>query len=169
MNVDPLSFELFPPKTKQGLEKLHTAWRQLNTLSPSYFSVTFGAGGSTQDTTLAVVNDLRAQRIRVAPHLSCIGLQRSQIKDLLAEYIESGIRDLVVIRGDFVEDQKTIQDGFQYADELVAFVRQQTGDHFHIKVAAYPEVHPQALNAHIDLEHFKRKVDAGADVAITQY
>jgi len=165
----PISFELFPPKTLSGMAKLKATWQQLNSLGPSYFSVTFGAGGSTQAKTVEIVDALCAQGIRVAPHISCIGISRSRIRQLLQHYINSGINDLVVIRGDLPVDIQSHDGDFQHANELVSFIREQTEDRFHINVAAYPEVHPQAANGLVDLENFKRKVDAGANYAITQY
>lgn len=164
-----ISFELFPPKTPSAMEKLKATWQKLNSLGPSYFSVTFGAGGSTQTKTIEIVKALCAQGIRVAPHISCIGISRARIKQLLQRYIDSGINDLVVIRGDLPAGIQNHDGDFQHANELVLFIREQSKDHFRINVAAYPEVHPQAANGLVDLEHFKRKVNAGANYAITQY
>jgi methylenetetrahydrofolate reductase (NADPH) len=162
------SFEFFPPRTPEGVEKLRAARRQLVQLRPAFCSVTFGAGGSTREGTLATVLEIRGEGVEGAPHLSCIGGTAGSIRDVLAQYREHGIRHLVALRGDLPSG--TVDAGeFRYASELVAFIRQQTGDWFHIDVAAYPEVHPQARSAPEDLDAFKRKVDAGADSAITQY
>jgi methylenetetrahydrofolate reductase (NADPH) len=162
------SFEFFPPRTPEGVEKLRAARRQLVQLRPAFCSVTFGAGGSTREGTLATVLEIRGEGVEGAPHLSCIGGTAPGIRDVLARYREHGIRHLVALRGDLPSG--TVDAGeFRYASELVAFIRQQTGDWFHIDVAAYPEVHPQARSAPEDLDAFKRKVDAGADSAITQY
>jgi len=162
------SFEFFPPRTPEGVEKLRAARRQLVQLRPAFCSVTFGAGGSTREGTLATVLEIRGEGVEGAPHLSCIGGTASSIRDVLTQYRDHGIRHLVALRGDLPSG--TVDAGeFRYASELVAFIRQQTGDWFHIDVAAYPEVHPQARSAPEDLDAFKRKVDAGADSAITQY
>jgi methylenetetrahydrofolate reductase (NADPH) len=162
------SFELFPPKTEAGMEKLHATVEQLAAVNPAYFSVTYGAGGSTQERTFATVDWLRSQGIETAPHLSCIGSHREEILELLNRYRDQGIHKLVALRGDMPSGMGEPGD-FRYANELVEFIRAETGDHFHLEVAAYPEFHPQAPSAEIDLENFKRKVDAGADSAITQY
>ena len=162
------SFEFFPPRTPEGVEKLRAARRQLVQLRPAFCSVTFGAGGSTREGTLATVLEIRGEGVEGAPHLSCIGGTASSIRDVLTQYRDHGIRHLVELRCDLPSG--TVDAGeFRYASELVAFIRQQTGDWFHIDVAAYPEVHPQARSAPEDLDAFKRKVDAGADSAITQY
>jgi len=164
------SFELFPPKTEAGMEKMQTAVGRLNAVQPRFFSVTFGAGGSTQARTFAAVDWLRAEGIDTAPHLSCIGSHRDEIRSILQRYREQGVRRLVALRGDLPSGMGMGDPGeFRYANELVAFIRAETGDHFHIEVAAYPEFHPQARNAQSDLANFKRKVAAGADSAITQY
>jgi methylenetetrahydrofolate reductase (NADPH) len=164
------SFELFPPKTPEGMEKLAGSVRKLNSVSPEYFSVTYGAGGSTRDRTFETVALLRARAIDTAPHLSCIGSSRTEIRDILRHYREQGIRRIVALRGDLPSGMGLGATGeLRYANELVAFIREETGDHFRIEVAAYPEFHPQAPNAEKDLLNFKRKVDAGADAAITQY
>jgi methylenetetrahydrofolate reductase (NADPH) len=164
------SFELFPPKTAQGMEKLRANVAQLNTLRPRYFSVTYGAGGSTQERTFDTVDWLLSQAIDTAPHLSCIGSHAEEIHTLLQRYQQQGVRRIVALRGDLPSGMGMGDAGeFRHANELVAFIREQTGEHFHIEVAAYPEFHPQARNAQADLSHFKRKVDAGANAAITQY
>ncbi len=162
------SFELFPPKTDRGIDKLRRARAELARLNPLYFSVTYGAGGSTQDRTLETVLDCMAADMDTAPHLSCIGSQAEEISHLLGRYRANGIRRIVALRGDMPSGMQEPGD-FRYANELVAFIRRETGDEFHIEVAAYPEFHPQAASASTDLENFKRKVDAGANGAITQY
>jgi methylenetetrahydrofolate reductase (NADPH) len=164
------SFELYPPKTPEGMEKLKLNVRQLSAVGPRYFSVTYGAGGSTQERTFETVSWLRSQDIDTAPHISCIGSTRDDIRKILARYQEEGIRRLVALRGDLPSGMGAGAAGeLRYANELVAFIREETGDRFRIEVAAYPEVHPQAPSAGRDLENFKRKVEAGADAAITQY
>ena len=162
------SFEFFPPQTPEGVEKLRTTRRQLAKLNPKFFSVTFGAGGSTRDRTLETVLEIQAEGYEGAPHLSCIGSTRENIRYLLQKYFDSGIRYIVALRGDLPSGMA--QPGeFRYATELVAFIRKEFGDVFHIEVAAYPEYHPQARSAQDDLQKFKLKVEAGADSAITQY
>jgi methylenetetrahydrofolate reductase (NADPH) len=162
------SFEFFPPKTPEGVEKLRATRKQLAALNPAYFSVTFGAGGSTQAHTLETVLEIQQEGLQAAPHISCIGSSHRNIADLLQQYKNAGIRHLVALRGDLPSGMADPGE-FRYANELVSFIRQETGDWFNIEVAAYPEVHPQAKNARVDLENFKRKVDAGANAAITQY
>jgi methylenetetrahydrofolate reductase (NADPH) len=162
------SLELFPPQTPEGAEKLRAARARLALLRPRFFSVTFGAGGSTRERTLNTVLEIQAEGHRAAPHLSCIGSTPESIRAILEQYRSHGIRHLVALRGDLPSGMA--QPGtFRYANELVEFIRQETGDWFHIEVAAYPEYHPQAKNPEDDLRAFKRKVDAGADSAITQY
>ena len=162
------SLEFFPPRTPEGIEKLRATRRQLAQLKPAFCSVTFGAGGSTREGTLSTVLDFRADGMEAVPHISCIGGSRASIADVLAKYKSHGIRHVVALRGDLPSG--TIDTGdFRYASELVAFIRKETGDHFHIDVAAYPEYHPQARSAQDDLDAFKHKIDAGADSAITQY
>ncbi len=162
------SFEFFPPKTAEGAEKLKKVRAELGALKPKYFSVTFGAGGSTQQGTFDTVVDIQQAGFDAAPHLSCIGSTKQNIRELLNKYIEHGIRRIVALRGDMPSGMQEAGE-FRYANELVAFIRAETGDHFHIEVAAYPEFHPQAANAREDLLNFKRKVQAGANSAITQY
>lgn len=162
------SFELFPPKTDEGMKKLQIAARKLVEVEPLYFSVTYGAGGSTRDRTFETVDWLCNEGIETAPHLSCIGLHKEEILEILHRYMDEGIHRLVALRGDMPSGMGDTGD-FAYANELVEFIRAETGDHFHLEVAAYPEFHPQAPNAKTDLENFKRKVDAGANSAITQY
>ncbi len=162
------SFELFPPKTDEGMKKLQIAARKMAEVNPLYFSVTYGAGGSTRDRTFETVDWLRSEGLETAPHLSCIGLHKEEILELLQRYKDEGISRLVALRGDMPSGMGDTGD-FPYANELVEFIRAETGEHFHLEVAAYPEFHPQAPDARTDLENFKRKVDAGANGAITQY
>lgn len=163
------SCEFYPPKTPAGREKLQITWQRLAALRPRFFSVTFGAGGSTRDRTLETVREIQAESgIEAAPHISCIDSTRHNIRDMLQAYRAAQIRRLVALRGDLPSGTMEVGE-FRYANELVAFIREQTGSHFHIEVAAYPEFHPQSQSADADLRHFKRKVEAGADSAITQY
>jgi methylenetetrahydrofolate reductase (NADPH) len=162
------SFEFFPPATPEGAQKLSATCAQLAALGPKFFSVTFGAGGSTRDRTLAAVLDIQAAGQRAAPHISCIGSTRENIRTTLATYREHGIRHLVALRGDQPSGSADAGE-FHYANELVAFIRAEAGDEFHIEVACYPEYHPQAPSPAADVANFKRKIDAGADSAITQY
>lgn len=164
-----LSFEFFPPQTALGREKLVATCLKLNEFQPGYYSVTFGAGGSSQDKTISLVQALRQQGVRVAPHISCIGLKRARVIHMVDHYLQLGIKDLVIIRGDLPDSGDQQQGDFHYASDLVTFIRERTNDHFHIKVAAYPEYHPQARDALADLNYFKAKMAAGADCAITQY
>jgi methylenetetrahydrofolate reductase (NADPH) len=162
------SFEFFPPKTPEGAEKLRHTRRQLAQLNPAFFSVTYGAGGTTQDRTLETVVEIQQDGYPAAPHLSCIGATRDSLRQVLAQYRHHGIRHLVALRGDLPSG--TLGGGeFRYASDLVRFVREETGDHFFIEVAAYPEVHPQARSAQEGIRHFQEKIEAGADSAITQY
>ena len=163
-----ISFEFFPPKTAEGIAKLRSARRQLAQLQPEFFSVTFGAGGSTRDRTLETVLEIQSEGYEAAPHISCISSSKEEIRTLLANYRAKGIRHLVALRGDLPSGEVSGGD-FRYANELVAFIRQETGDWFQIEVAAYPEFHPEARSPAADLQYFKRKIDAGADAAITQY
>ncbi|NJD36543.1 MAG: methylenetetrahydrofolate reductase [NAD(P)H] [Betaproteobacteria bacterium] len=167
MNLE-LSIEFFPPQTTEGMEKLRTTVTRLAALKPEFFSVTYGAGGSTRDRTLATVMEIAAQGHSAAPHLSCIGSTREGIREMLATFAERGIRRIVALRGDLPSGMADAGE-FRYANELVKFIRDETGDRFHIEVAAYPEWHPQAKSPRDDLLNFKRKVDAGASSAITQY
>jgi methylenetetrahydrofolate reductase (NADPH) len=162
------SFEFFPPKTEQGKVKLAATLDRLGALNPAYFSVTFGAGGSTQQGTFDTVQMIQAAGYEAAPHLSCIGSTRASIRAILDKYRQAGIRRIVALRGDMPSGMQEAGE-FRYANELVAFIREQTGDYFHIEVAAYPEFHPQAPSAQADLQNFKRKIEAGANSAITQY
>lgn len=166
----PLSCEFFPPKSDEGARKLRDVVEQLaSALKPEYFSVTYGAGGSTQDRSFATVESIqRDSGVPAAPHLSCIGSTRDGIAAILDQYRALGINRIVALRGDLPSGMRDPGD-FRYASELVAFIREHSGDWFHIEVAAYPEFHPQSANARADLLHFKQKVDAGANGAITQY
>jgi methylenetetrahydrofolate reductase (NADPH) len=162
------SLELFPPQTAEGAEKLRATRAQMALLKPRFFSVTFGAGGSTRDRTLETVLDIQREGHAAAPHLSCIGSTRESIRSILEQYRAHGIRHLVALRGDLPSGMA--QPGtFRYANELVEFIRAATGDWFHIEVAAYPEYHPQARSPLDDLLAFRRKLEAGANSAITQY
>ncbi len=163
-----ISFEFFPPQTAEGAEKLRATRRQLAQLKPAFFSCTFGAGGSTRDRTLETVLEIQAEGLPAAPHLSCIGSTRDNVRAVLDRYKAAGIRRIVALRGDLPSGMADPGE-FRYANELVSFIRAETGDGFHIEVAAYPEYHPQARSPRDDLINFKRKVDAGADSAITQY
>ena len=164
-----ISFEFFPPKTDEQREQLHAAAQKLKNRGPEYVSVTFGAGGSTLSYTGETVRQLRERHsLTVAPHLSCMGGSKAEIVELLDVYRQQGCRRIVALRGDLPSGMATPGD-FRYAAELVRFIRQHSGDHFHIEVAAYPETHPQADDALADLRHFKAKIDAGANGAITQY
>lgn len=164
------SFELFPPKTDKGFDNLKNTVNTLNQYNPDFFSVTYGAGGSTQETTFKTVDWLREQGIQTVPHLSCIGSTRDEILDILNRYRNQGIRRIVALRGDLPSGAGLGSLGdLNYANELVELIRADFGNEFHLEVAAYPEFHPQASSATADLENFKRKVDAGASSAITQY
>jgi methylenetetrahydrofolate reductase (NADPH) len=162
------SFEFFPPKTAEGIANLRLARTELAKFNPEFFSVTFGAGGSTRDRTMDTVFEIQAEGYAAAPHISCISSSKEEIRALLDAYQAKGIKRLVTLRGDVPSGEVSAGD-FKYADELVAFIRQETGDWFHIEVAAYPEFHPEATSASKDLANFKRKIDAGANSAITQY
>lgn len=163
------SFEFFPPKTEKGVTTLRDTRDVLASLNPRFFSVTFGAGGSTRERTFDTVCEIqRESGIEASPHLSCIGSTKDNIRDILNMYMKENIHHIVALRGDLPSGMG-LPGEFRYANELVAFIRAETGDHFHIEVAAYPEYHPQARNPDTDLANFKRKVDAGADSAITQY
>lgn len=164
------SFEFFPPRTPEAAGKLQTTQERLAKLNPDFFSVTFGAGGSTRDRTLETVLDVREKTgIEGVPHISCIGYGTEHIKEILDHYREKDIKSLVVLRGDMPSGTSGGGGPLRYANELVEFIRREYGDYYHIEVAAYPEVHPQAPSTKHDLQNFKRKVDAGADAAITQY
>ena len=162
------SFEFFPPKTAEGIEKLRATRRQLAQLEPTFFSVTYGAGGSTRDGTLATVLEIIGEGQSAAPHLSCVASTKANLREVIAQYKASGIKHIVALRGD-LPSGLAVSGEFRYASELVRFIREETGDWFHVEVACYPEYHPQARKPEHDLAAFKAKVDAGANGAITQY
>jgi len=162
------SLEFFPPKTPEGVAKLRAARAQLAQLKPAFCSVTFGAGGSTREGTLAAALEIRDEGLPAAPHISCIGGTRESLRDVLAQYRDHGIRHVVALRGDLPSGSADAGE-FRYASDLVAFIREETGDLFHVDVACYPEYHPQARTPQEDLDHFEEKVRNGADSAITQY
>ena len=164
------SFEFFPTKTEAGHEKLMGVARQLAGYNPDFFSCTYGAGGSTRDRTLNTVLQLDGDvGVPTAPHLSCVGDSKDELRSLLSQYKNSGIKRIVALRGDLPSGMGMASGELRYANELVEFIRSETGDHFHIEIAAYPEMHPQARNFEDDLANFVRKAKAGADSAITQY
>ena len=163
-----LSLEFFPPKTPEGTEKLRAVRQKLYALAPEYCSVTFGAGGSTQEGTLDTVREILGEGYAGVPHLSCIGQTKDTIRQRLASYRDAGVKRIVALRGDLPSGYG-LGGEFRYASDLISFIRAETGDHFQLAVAAYPEVHPQAKSPQADLDAFKAKVEAGADVGITQY
>ena len=172
MSENTYSIELFPPKTPEGAQKLRATRAELAQLKPRYFSVTFGAGGSTQSGTRDTVLEIAGEGHEAAPHLSCIGRNRDELRAMLAEYQANGIKRVVALRGDLPSGYGMLDASsgeFAYASQLIEFIRKETGDWFHIETAAYPEVHPQARSAQDDLRHFAGKIQAGADSAITQY
>ena len=158
-NKLPLSLEFFPPKTPEGVVKLAAVRQQLYALRPEFCSVTYGAGGGTQDGTLATVRAIQAEHIEAAPHFSCIGASASGVREQLAQFKAAGLRRIVALRGDLPSGYGRAGE-FRYASDLVAFIRQETGDHFHIEVAAYPEMHPQAPSPQADLQAYAAKVKA---------
>ncbi len=162
------SFEFYPPKTEEGAANLQVVHSKLAALNPDFFSVTFGAGGSTRDKTFDTVVDIQTKGIAAAPHLSCVASTKENIRAILQNYRQHGIAKIVALRGDLPSGMMSAGE-FRYANELVEFIRLETGDYFDIHVAAYPEVHPQAKDAQEDFKNFKRKVAAGANAAITQY
>ena len=163
------SLELFPPRSDKAAEALRAERAELATLNPAFFSVTFGAGGTTRDGTFETISETMQQTgLPAAPHISCIDSTRDGIRALLQRYREAGINRLVTLRGDVIEGQ-TATGELSYANELVQLIREEHGDHFHIEVAAYPEAHPESTDPDVDLDNFQRKVEAGADSAITQY
>lgn len=169
ITVPQISCEFFPPKTDEGAEKLRSTWRALKEIEPTYFSVTYGAGGSTQERSFTTVSEIqRDSGVPAAPHLSCIGSTREHIRSTLESYKAQGIRRIVALRGDLPSGMRDPGE-LRHANELVEFIRAETDDWFYIEVAAYPEFHPQAASAQADLDAFQRKVEAGADGAITQY
>jgi methylenetetrahydrofolate reductase (NADPH) len=172
MSQPVFSIEFFPPKTAEGAEKLRATRARLATLGPAYFSVTFGAGGSTQAGTRDTVLEIQREGHQAAPHLSCVGRSRQDLREILTEYRSHGIRRVVALRGDLPSGFGAVDFSsgeFRYASELIEFIRVETGDWFHIETAAYPEMHPQAKSPQDDLNNFARKVAAGANAAITQY
>jgi methylenetetrahydrofolate reductase (NADPH) len=162
------SFEFFPPKTPEGKEKLRAAWHELAKLKPRFFSCTYGAGGTTREGTLETVRDIRAAGHQAAPHISCVASTSTDIAQQLDRYRAHGIRHIVALRGDLPSGLGASGE-FRYASELVTFIRSHSGDWFNIEVACYPEFHPQTRSADDEIRNFKRKVDAGANAAITQY
>jgi len=168
MNTTGISFEFFPPKTAEGIDNLRETRAELSKFNPEFFSVTFGAGGSTRDRTMETVLEIQQEGFQSAPHISCVSSSKEEIRDLLHAYQSHGINRLVALRGDVPSGEVSSGD-FRYAAELVAFIRAETGSHFHIEVAAYPEFHPEARTPASDLLNLKRKVDTGANSAITQY
>lgn len=165
-----ISFEFFPTKTDAGHEKLMATARRLAECKPDFFSCTYGAGGSTRDRTLNTVLQLDGDvKVHTAPHLSCVGDSKQELRELLNRYKNAGIKRIVALRGDLPSGMGMASGELRYANELVEFIRAETGDHFHIEIAAYPEMHPQARNFEADLANFVRKAKAGADSAITQY
>ena len=164
----PISFEFFPPKTPEGADKLRIARKALYALRPEFCSVTYGAGGSTQDGTFATVAEILEEGVGAASHFSCIGATRQTVREQLARLRKMGVERLVALRGDLPSGYGGGSE-LRYASDLVEFIRAETGDWFHIEVAAYPEMHPQARSPQDDLQNFARKVQAGADAAITQY
>jgi len=169
MKAQSFSFEFFPPKTDKGTENLSKVRNELAKVNPAFFSVTYGAGGSTQDCTLKTVLDTQKETgIPTASHLSCVGSSEAHIREILETYESNDISRLVALRGDLPSGMRDIGD-FQYANELVEFIRKETGDYFQIEVAAYPEMHPQAPDFQTDIENYMRKIKAGADRGITQY
>ena len=167
-NDIPVSIEFFPPKTPEGVEKLAAVRQKLYALKPEFFSVTYGAGGSTQDGTLQTVQAILADGFAAAPHFSCIGATRTSVRTQLTEFKAAGIQRMVALRGDLPSGYGAFGE-FKYASEMIEFIRAETGDHFHIEVGCYPEVHPQAKSPEADLQAFLTKVRAGASSAITQY
>ena len=167
--MDNVSFEFFPPRTPEGAAKLRDVRARLAAQKPEYFSVTFGAGGSTREGTWNTVIEIHGEGLPVAPHISCIGTTRDSVRELLAGYRDQGIHRMIALRGDVPSGAAGGAGEFRYANELVEFIRAETGDWFEIEVAAYPEYHPQARSPAEDLQSFVRKVSAGADSAITQY
>lgn len=168
--MKPISFEYFPPKTQAGMENLIQTTQTLKTYQPEFFSVTYGAAGSMQDRTLNTIQNLRKTcQTPLAPHISCIGATKAIIRDLLAQYQAHGLKHLVVLRGDHPDGQNNTTDDFKYAYQLVEFIREETGSHFFIEVAVYPEFHPETPDPIQHIKHFQQKISAGANRAITQY
>ena len=168
MKKSTISFEFFPPKTADGIASLRETRAQLAKFNPEFFSVTFGAGGSTRDRTMDTVLEMQKEGFNAAPHISCVSSSKEEIRDLLQAYQAQGIKRLVALRGDVPSGEVSVGD-FRYAVELVEFIRAETGNHFYIEVAAYPEFHPEARTPEKDVLNLKRKMDTGANSAITQY
>jgi methylenetetrahydrofolate reductase (NADPH) len=168
MKASSFSFEFFPPRTQEGEEKLKTTLKNLSEFNPEFFSVTFGAGGSTKDKTIGIVESIKDQGYSAVPHISCITSTKDEVLELITSYKNKGIDRLVALRGDNPSGIAGYGD-FHYASDLVEFIRKNTGDHFHLDVAAYPEFHPESANSIDDFKNFKTKVDAGANSAITQF
>ena len=164
-----ISFEFFPTQTEAGTEKLLKVRDRLAQENPEFFSVTYGAGGSTRDRTRSIVQSIQDAGLAAAPHLSCVGDSKADLREILLDYKAMGIKRIVTLRGDLPSGAGMANSELRYANELVEFIRQETGDHFTLEVAAYPEMHPQAPSLEDDLKNFERKVKAGADSAITQY
>lgn len=169
LKMPAISMEFFPPKTTEGTDKLRAVRVQLAELRPEYFSVTFGAAGSTQAGTRDTVLDIQREGHMAAPHLSCMGRSRAELREIIHEYKSHGIRHMVALRGDLPSGFGGSSGEFSHANELIEFIRAETGDWFHIEAAAYPEMHPQARSPQDDLQNFIRKIRAGANSAITQY
>jgi len=169
LKTPAISMEFFPPKTTEGTDKLRAVRVQLAELRPEYFSVTFGAAGSTQAGTRDTVLDIQREGHMAAPHLSCMGRSRAELREIIHEYKSHGIRHMVALRGDLPSGFGGSSGEFSHANELIEFIRAETGDWFHIEAAAYPEMHPQARSPQDDLQNFIRKIRAGANSAITQY
>ena len=167
-NIPSVSFEFFPPRTEEGISNLNKTVKLLSKFTPEFFSVTFGAGGSTKVKTLETVLDIKSSGYKAVPHISCISSSKEEILDLLTQYRENNIDHLIALRGD--NPSGAISNGdFKYANELISFIRKETGNDFHIQAAAYPEYHPEASSPKEDLDNFKRKIDAGVNSAITQF
>lgn len=162
-----ISFEVFPPNTPLGLQKLQETCNKLKVVNPNFISVTFGAAGASQLKTLRLIKNLTKQNIPTTPHISCVGMTKIRLQKILEDYIQWGVNNLIVIRGDFVPGSGVSD--FIYASDLVSYIRKLTGDHFHLTVAAYPEFHPQSKTSETDFIHFQQKVNAGANSAITQF
>lgn len=169
MSTPSISFEFFPPKSDDGLEKLVAVQQKLLKKNPKFFSVTYGAGGSTRDRTWKTVMAVKDAGVDTAPHLSCVGQSREELVEMINQYRDAGITRIVTLRGDLPSGMGAIQSDLRFADDLVRLIREVAGDHFHLEVAAYPEMHPQARSFSDDIDHFKRKIDAGANSGITQY
>ena len=162
------SFEFFPPNTPEGIKNLKDTRQQLSAFKPEFYSVTFGAGGSTRDRTLETVLEIKQEGLNAVPHISCISSTKAEIKTLLDIYQQHNIKHLIALRGD-IPSGSAVSGEFKHANELVSFIRQETNDYFHIEVGAYPEYHPEVISSQIEIQNFKNKVDAGANSAITQF